>query len=58
MVARYNEVVEEVNDLGHTSHDKLERNGGRELSFDQVDFMELAVESRYNKPKAIMKYFE
>ena len=52
------EVVEEVNDLDHTCHDKLERNGGRGLSFDQVDIMELAVESRYIKPKAIILYFE
>jgi hypothetical protein len=52
------EVTEEVYDVDHTSHDEFKRNGGRGLSDDQVEMVDLAVESGYKKPLQIVKFFE
>lgn len=52
------EVAEEQSDGVHTCHDLLQRNGGRGLSFAQVEILEDAVELRILKPLSIVLYYE
>lgn len=51
-------VVEEETVGFHTCHDLLQRNGGRGLSFDQVQMLDTAYRLGIKKPASIVKYFE
>lgn len=51
------EVVEEQSGE-HSCHEMIRRNGGRGLSFEQVEMMDTVIQLRITKPAAVILFFE